>query len=116
MKRRSGMPLRAPLTQSVRRDGRYAGRFPLQFWGETAMKKRSSAPSAKPKGTKAPHAGSVTAIIEAMGSQGHGTARIGGQKVFVPFTLPAEHVRAVRTGSNAIAVAIESPSSDRIAP
>jgi 23S rRNA (uracil1939-C5)-methyltransferase len=80
------------------------------------MKKRSSAPFAEPKGTKAPDAGPVTAIIEAMGSQGHGIARIGGQKVFVPFTLPAEPVRLARTGSNATAVAIESPSADRIAP
>jgi 23S rRNA (uracil1939-C5)-methyltransferase len=78
------------------------------------MKKHSSAPSAKPRGLKALE--SVTAIIEAMGGQGHGAARIDGQKVFVPFTLPAEHVRVMRTGSKATAVAIEIPSNDRIAP
>src|ERR1700749_4051817 len=80
------------------------------------MKKRSLALSAKTEGKRAPDVELGTAITEAMGAQGHGAARIDGQKVFVPFTLPGEHVRVEHSGSKAAVLEIQSPSGDRIAP
>ena len=78
------------------------------------MKKRLLEPSAKPDPPQH-EAAEVTATIEAMGTQGHGVARIGGGKRFVPFTLPGEHVRVELHGHKGAALEIETPSPVRIA-
>jgi 23S rRNA (uracil1939-C5)-methyltransferase len=81
------------------------------------MKKRSPARHGKPSrpgpGSEAEPASTV---IEAIGAQGHGVARLGDEKVYVPFTLPGEHVCIERSGSRARLAAIEGPSPDRIQP
>jgi 23S rRNA (uracil1939-C5)-methyltransferase len=61
-----------------------------------------------------PPSGPVT--IGSMGAQGHGTAITGGQKHFIPFTLPGERVRVEFQGQKPVAAAIEVPSPERIAP
>ncbi|MGO9171784.1 MAG: class I SAM-dependent RNA methyltransferase [Rhodomicrobium sp.] len=81
-----------------------------------AMKKRSPAPRGKPSGQEPAAAVPATVAIEAMGAQGHGIARIGGERIFIPFTLPGERVRVELRGARADAVAIETPSPDRIEP
>ncbi len=82
------------------------------------MKKRSPAQRAGPKSSRAsdetPFA--VVADVEGMGAQGHGTTRIGGTKVYIPFTLAGETVRAEVTGTRANAIEILTPSPDRIEP
>ncbi len=77
------------------------------------MKKRSPPPgwNAEPRSAER-----VTAAIEAMGGQGHGSALIGGRKVHVPFTLPGETVSVELCGAKADAIAIESASPDRVEP
>ncbi|TCZ66906.1 class I SAM-dependent RNA methyltransferase [Roseicella aquatilis] len=59
--------------------------------------------------------------IEALGAAGDGIARRDGRTVFVPATLPGERVRARLTGRRgealtAEAVAVLTPSPDRVAP
>ncbi|MGO8952037.1 MAG: class I SAM-dependent RNA methyltransferase [Rhodomicrobium sp.] len=80
------------------------------------MKKRSPAPRGKPSVQEPAEAVPVTVAIEAMGTQGHGVARIGGERILVPFALPGERVRVELRGARADAVAIETPSPDRIGP
>lgn len=80
------------------------------------MKKRSPAQYAEPSANSAAQAEPDTVAIEAMAAQGHGTARIRGEKIFVPFTLPGERVRIELNGKKANAVQIENPSPERIAP
>ncbi len=79
------------------------------------MKKRSLAQPAM-SNAPAPAPAPVTATIEAMGAQGHGVARIGGEKHFIPFTLPGERVRIELHGQRPAAAEIETASPDRIAP
>ncbi len=78
------------------------------------MKKRSSPPDA----TADSHAADqiVGLPIEAMGAQGQGVAVIGGRKVYIPFTLPGETIRARIVGTKGEAIAIDNPSPDRITP
>ena len=79
------------------------------------MKKRSSPPDA----TADPHFPSGEehgATIEAIGAQGHGVALIGGRKVYIPFTLPGETIRAKIAGTKGDAIAIDTASPDRISP
>ena len=51
-----------------------------------------------------------------MGAQGHGVAHIGGEKHFIPFTLPGERVRIELHGQRPAVAEIETASPDRIAP
>jgi 23S rRNA (uracil1939-C5)-methyltransferase len=60
--------------------------------------------------------GPVRAVIDVMGARGHGVAGQGRGKMFVPFTLPGEHVLLQHSGLRAKLAAIESPSPDRIEP
>jgi 23S rRNA (uracil1939-C5)-methyltransferase len=80
-----------------------------------AMKKRSLVqPSMS---NPPPHeAEPATATIEVLGAQGQGIAHIGGEKHFIPFTLPGERVRAVLHGQRTAAISIEAPSPERIEP
>jgi 23S rRNA (uracil1939-C5)-methyltransferase len=81
------------------------------------MKKRSPEQHGPPNlPGPASEVGPAIAVIEAMGAQGHGVARAGGRKIYIPFTLPGEHVRFLRTGSSAKIVAIERDSHDRVQP
>jgi 23S rRNA (uracil1939-C5)-methyltransferase len=81
------------------------------------MKKRSPAQHGKPSQPgPALEAGPASAVIETIGAQGHGVARLGGGKVYIPFALPGEHVRVERSGSRAQLAAVESPSPDRVQP
>lgn len=76
------------------------------------MKKRLPAPRAIAEPAKTP----VTAIVEAMGAQGHGIARIGAGQIFIPFTLPGESVRVEIRGRSTIPVEIVRRSPERIEP
>jgi 23S rRNA (uracil1939-C5)-methyltransferase len=81
------------------------------------MKRRSQAQHGKPRRPRpALEAGPASVVIESIGTQGNGVARLGGGKVYIPFSLPGEHVRIERSGSRAQLAAIESPSPDRIQP
>lgn len=81
------------------------------------MKKRSPAQYGKPSlpGCTS-DAGQASAVIETIGVRGHGVARLAGEKVYIPFTLPGEHVRVERFGSIAQLAAIECHSPDRVQP
>jgi 23S rRNA (uracil1939-C5)-methyltransferase len=82
-----------------------------------AMKKRSPAQHGKPRRAELDlGAAPVRAVIEVMGARGQGIARQGHGKMFVPFTLPGEHVLVERSGLRAKLAVIESPSPDRIQP
>ncbi len=78
------------------------------------MKKRSLAPHAM-SNPPPREAFQVTAMIEAMGAQGHGSAHIGGERHFIAFTLPGERVRVELLGQRAAVTEIETPSPERIA-
>jgi 23S rRNA (uracil1939-C5)-methyltransferase len=81
------------------------------------MKKRSPAQYGQPSRAElASEAEPALAVIETVGAQGHGVARLDGSKIYIPFTLPGEHVRFVRSGSRAQLAAIEGPSPDRVQP
>lgn len=54
--------------------------------------------------------------IESIGQHGDGIAHFDGDRLFVPFALPGEHVRADRDGSRANLVEVLSPSPDRVEP
>lgn len=54
--------------------------------------------------------------IESIGQHGDGIAHFDGDRLFVPFALPGEHVRAERDGSRANLVEVLSPSPDRVEP
>ncbi len=43
----------------------------------------------------------VEAVIESLGARGDGVARLGGVPLFIPYTLPGEHVRARIEGKRA---------------
>ncbi len=80
------------------------------------MKKRSPAPRGEPDALPQSDAAPLTVAIETMGAQGHGIARVGGEKIFIPYTLPGECVRVELHGQRAVAVQIETPSPERIEP
>ena len=54
--------------------------------------------------------------IESIGQHGDGIAHFGGDRLFVPFALPGEHIRAERDGSRANLVEVLQASPDRIEP
>ena len=54
--------------------------------------------------------------ITAMGARGEGLAEIGGQRVFVPYTLPGERVRASLEGEHVRIDELVTQNPDRIAP
>lgn len=63
----------------------------------------------------------VEATIEALGARGDGVGEWNGAKLFVPFTLPGERVRAginrkTRDGNFADLTEILEPSPDRVKP
>ncbi len=80
------------------------------------MKKRSPGRYGEVSGPPETDAPPVTVAIEAMGAQGDGIARLGGEKIFIPYTLPGESVRVELHGQKAIATQIETPSPERIEP
>lgn len=55
----------------------------------------------------------VDVMIETLGAQGDG---VTGDGLFVPGTLPGEHVRVEPTGHRAVLMTVLAPSSDRIDP
>jgi 23S rRNA (uracil1939-C5)-methyltransferase len=64
---------------------------------------------------------SLELTIEALGAAGDGIARLDGKTVFLPGTLPGEHVRARLVGKRgdallAEAEAVLEPSPDRVVP
>jgi 23S rRNA (uracil1939-C5)-methyltransferase len=56
------------------------------------------------------------AVIDHIGHQGDGVAFSGGEKVYIPNTLPAETVEFSRSGDRGVCAKILVPSPDRIAP
>lgn len=54
--------------------------------------------------------------IESLGQHGDGIAEIGGERVFVPFTLPGERVDIARDGERGTLLTILEPSADRAEP
>ena len=65
------------------------------------MKKPSLAQSAMPDQPSS-DAAPGPATIESMGAQGHGIAHIGGEKHFIPFTLPGERIRVEFQGQRPV--------------
>lgn len=58
----------------------------------------------------------VRTTITALGQRGEGIAEVGGQRVYVPFTLPGEAVQISVEGERGALLSILSPSPDRIDP
>ena len=54
--------------------------------------------------------------ITALGQRGEGIAEIGGQRVYVPFTLPGEDVEIAVEGERGTLLSVLSPSPERIDP
>ncbi len=55
-------------------------------------------------------------MIEAMGARGEGLAHRDGARIFVPYTLPGERVRADVQGERGRVKEILDPASDRVSP
>jgi len=56
------------------------------------------------------------AVIERVGHRGDGVASVGGEQVYIPYTLPGETVVFARRGDRGDLRENLSPSPDRIAP
>jgi 23S rRNA (uracil1939-C5)-methyltransferase len=54
--------------------------------------------------------------IDSIGQHGDGVAEIGGERVFVPFTLPGERVEISREGERGTLLSIIAPSDERAEP
>ena len=54
--------------------------------------------------------------IDSIGQHGDGVAEIGGERVYVPFTLPGERVEIARDGERGTLLSIIAPSEDRAEP
>jgi len=54
--------------------------------------------------------------IDSIGQHGDGIAEIGGERVFVPFTLPGERVEIAREGERGTLLSIIEPSAERAEP
>lgn len=54
--------------------------------------------------------------IEALGARAEGIARVNGEAVYVPFTLPGEIALIEREGSRGRLIEVEEPSPDRVEP
>jgi 23S rRNA (uracil1939-C5)-methyltransferase len=52
-------------------------------------------------------------VIEALGAEGEGIARVEGRAVFVPGTIPGDHVVARIVNGRAVEVELETPSPER---
>ncbi|WP_404400317.1 class I SAM-dependent RNA methyltransferase [Pelagibacterium halotolerans] len=57
-----------------------------------------------------------TIKISALGYRGEGVALADGNRVFIPFTLPGETVRAEIDGNRGRLIELLTPSPDRVAP
>lgn len=57
-----------------------------------------------------------TVTIAELGHAGDGIAEVGGQRLFVPFTLPGETVAIERNGQRAHLVDVVNPSAARVRP
>jgi 23S rRNA (uracil1939-C5)-methyltransferase len=57
-----------------------------------------------------------TAKIAELGHAGDGIAEVGGERVFVPFTLPGETVAVERNGARARLIDVIEPSTARVKP
>jgi 23S rRNA (uracil1939-C5)-methyltransferase len=55
-------------------------------------------------------------LIDSIGQHGDGIAEIGGERVFVPFTLPGERVEIARDGERGTLLRIIAPSAERAEP
>lgn len=55
-------------------------------------------------------------IIQSLGQHGDGVGEIGGERVFVPFTLPGERVEISREGERGTLIEVLEPSTARVAP
>lgn len=55
-------------------------------------------------------------IIQSLGQHGDGIAEVGGERVFVPFTLPGERVEISREGERGTLLRILEPSAERAEP
>lgn len=54
--------------------------------------------------------------IDSIGQHGDGVAEIGGERVFVPFTLPGERVEISREGERGTLIRVLEPSTERADP
>lgn len=55
-------------------------------------------------------------LIDSIGQHGDGIAEVGGERVFVPFTLPGERVEIARDGERGTPLEVLEPSPDRAEP
>jgi 23S rRNA (uracil1939-C5)-methyltransferase len=55
-------------------------------------------------------------LIDSIGQHGDGIAEVGGERVFVPFTLPGERVEISREGERGTLLRILAPSAERAEP
>lgn len=56
-----------------------------------------------------------TLTVTALGHRGEGIADSGGERIFIPFTLPGETITAEVEGNRGRCVALLTPSPDRVA-
>lgn len=54
--------------------------------------------------------------VTALGQRGEGIAEVGGQRVYVPFTLPGEEVEIAVAGDRGTLLSVLAPSLDRVGP
>ena len=57
-----------------------------------------------------------TVTIAELGHAGDGIAEVGGNRIFVPFTLPGETVAIERGGARARLIDVVEPAADRVRP
>jgi 23S rRNA (uracil1939-C5)-methyltransferase len=58
----------------------------------------------------------IEITIDSIGQRGDGIAQFGDERLFVPFALPGERIRAERDGSRANLIEVLQASSDRVDP
>jgi 23S rRNA (uracil1939-C5)-methyltransferase len=58
----------------------------------------------------------IEITVDSIGQHGDGIAHLEGDRLFVPFALPGEHIRAERDGGRANLIEVLTPSPDRVDP
>ena len=58
----------------------------------------------------------IELTVESIGQHGDGIAHFDGDRLFVPFALPGEHIRAERDGGRANLLEVLQASPDRVEP
>lgn len=58
----------------------------------------------------------IEITVDSIGQRGDGIAQFENERLFVPFALPGERIRAERDGSRANLIEVLTPSADRVEP